>query len=62
MMPLRMTAVDVPTWDIALSIALLLVASYGAIAVAARVYRTGILMYGKRASLAEVVRWVKQAG
>lgn len=62
MMPLRMTAVDVAPWDIALSIALLLVASYGAIAVAARVYRTGILMYGKRASLAEVVRWVKQAG
>lgn len=62
MMPLRMTAVDVATWDIALSIALLVVASYAAIAVAARVYRTGILMYGKRASLAEVVRWVKQSG
>lgn len=61
MMPLRMTAVDVPAWDITLSIVVLLVASYLAIALAARIYRTGILMYGKRASLGEVLQWVKHS-
>ncbi len=62
MMPLRMSAVDVAPWDIALSIIALLSACYLAVYVAARIYRTGILMYGKRASLGEVVQWVKRAG
>ena len=35
---------------------------YGiAVYVAARIYRTGLLMYGKRPSMREVVRWVKEA-
>ena len=62
MMPLRMTAVEVAPWDITLSILALLASSYLSIAMAARISRTGILMYGKRASLAEVFRWVRRAG
>jgi len=61
MMPLRMTALDVAPWDIALSILALIASSYLAISFAARVYRTGILMYGKRATLAEVVRWARKS-
>ena len=61
MMPLRMTAVEIAPWDITLSILALVASSYLGIAFAARVYRTGILMYGKRASLAEVLRWVRRA-
>ncbi|MCC6931037.1 MAG: ABC transporter permease [Gemmatimonadaceae bacterium] len=61
MMPLRLTAVEVAPWDIALSILALLIFSYLAIAFAARIYRTGILMYGKRATLAEVIRWARQS-
>lgn len=61
MMPLRMTAVEIAPWDIGLSLLALVAASYLSIAVAARIYRTGILMYGKRASLAEVFRWMRRA-
>lgn len=62
MMPLRMSAVDVAPWDIALSIATLVAACYIAVYLAARIYRTGILMYGKRATLREVAQWVKRSG
>ncbi len=43
------------------SIVLLAAAVLGSIWVAARVFRTGILMYGKRPGLREVGRWLKQA-
>jgi len=29
--------------------------------VAARIYRVGMLMYGKKASIPEVLRWIRQA-
>ena len=35
--------------------------SYLSIFVAARIYRTGLLMYGKRASFREILRWVRQS-
>jgi ABC-2 type transport system permease protein len=55
---LRITVVAPPAWQIALSI-LLTLASIAAIAwVAARIYRVGILMYGKRPTFPEIVRWV----
>lgn len=62
MMPLRMTAMEVAPWDIALSILALLASSYLAISFAARIYRTGVLMYGKRATLSEVLRWARRSG
>ncbi|MHC4329101.1 MAG: ABC transporter permease, partial [Planctomycetota bacterium] len=43
------------------SIVLLAAAVLGSIWVAARVFRTGILMYGKRPGLREVGRWLRQA-
>lgn len=61
-MPLRMSAVSVPSWEVALSLISLLSASYLAVYVSARIYRTGILMHGKRATLKEIVRWVRQGG
>lgn len=62
MMPLRMSAVEVAPWDIGLSIVTLVAACYVAVWFAARIYRTGILMYGKRATIREVVQWVKRSG
>ena len=60
-MPLRMSAVTISRWEIALSIFALAAGCYIAVYVAARIYRTGLLMYGKRPTLREVIRWVRQA-
>ena len=57
LMPLRLSLVPVPNSEIALSLALNAIACIAVMWVAARVYRVGILMYGKRASIREVARW-----
>jgi ABC-2 type transport system permease protein len=59
LMFLRISAVTPPWWQIALSLALLMLSVVGAIHGAARIYRVGILMYGKRATFREVVKWVR---
>ena len=51
-----------PLWQIALSIALMVVSIYLAVSFAARVFRVGILMHGKRPSLRELVHWYRMAG
>ena len=50
-----------PEWQIALSIILMLVTAYGLVFLCARIYRIGILMYGKRPTLPEIVKWIKYA-
>ncbi len=62
LMPLRMSMVDVPAWEVALSLALVAVACTASIYVSARIYRVGLLMYGKKPGLAEVIRWIRYAG
>lgn len=49
-----------PAWEVALSIALLAATVAAAVWAAARAYRVGVLMYGKRPSFAEVTRLVRQ--
>jgi ABC-2 type transport system permease protein len=61
MMPLRMSTVDVPPWEIGLSILALIAACYLAVYLAATVYRTGLLMHGKRVTFREVFRWIRAA-
>jgi len=53
---------DVPYWEIALSMALMLVTIIGCIWMAARIYRTGILMYGKKTSYREIWKWLTYKG
>ena len=62
LMPLRMSLVDVPWYEVAGSIALVALACCGSIWVSARIYRVGLLMYGKRPNLRELMRWVRYAG
>ena len=61
LLPVRVAVTDVPFWQIALSLGLLAAAFVGAIWVAARVYRVGILMYGKKATFRDLARWVRTA-
>jgi ABC-2 type transport system permease protein len=56
---LRMSSQMPPAWQIALSMVLMLVFIWAAICVASRIYRVGILMYGKRATLPEMLRWMR---
>lgn len=48
-----------PLWQVALGIALLAASVWGMIWLAARIYRIGVLMYGKRATLPEMLRWLR---
>jgi len=47
----------VPEWQLALSIALLILGFVGTVWMASRIYRVGILMYGKKPSLKEMIKW-----
>jgi len=48
-----------PTWEILLSMTLLVLATVGAIAAAAKIYRVGLLMYGKKVNLKELIKWLR---
>jgi ABC-2 type transport system permease protein len=48
-----------PLWQIATSIALLILSIWAVLWFSSRLYRIGILMYGKRATLPEIVRWLR---
>jgi len=48
-----------PTWQIILSMILLVFGFLLMVWVAAKIYRTGILMYGKKNSLGEMIKWVR---
>lgn len=60
-MLVRIATETPPFWQIALSLIIGYATVVGLIWLAARVYRTGMLMYGKRATLPEVLRWVRQS-
>ncbi|MEF9931618.1 MAG: ABC transporter permease [Bacteroidales bacterium] len=52
-------AYGVPTWELALSIALLVVTFIGTAYVSGKVYRVGILMYGKKPGWKDIMKWLK---
>ena len=58
---LRIVVLTPPMWQILLSIALLGLGILAVVWIAARVYRVGILMYGKKPTFPELVRWVRHA-
>lgn len=60
-MPVRMAALQVPTVEIVGSLVGVLIACVICIWLAARIYRIGLLMYGKRPSLRELARWIRQS-
>ena len=58
---MRISVQPPPAWEIALSIGILLVSIWGVAWFAGRVYRVGILMYGKKPTLPEIIRWARAA-
>jgi ABC-2 type transport system permease protein len=50
-----------PLWQIALSIALMVATIYAMVWLCGRIYRVGILMYGKKPNLPEIMKWIKYA-
>jgi ABC-2 type transport system permease protein len=60
-MVFRMAKTSVPFVDIFISLVLLLAAIYLVMRGAAKILRTGSLMYGKRFTLLEVARWLREA-
>lgn len=49
----------VPTWELLTSIGLLLITFILAAYLSAKIYRVGILMYGKKASWKDLMKWIK---
>ncbi|HMT09031.1 MAG TPA: ABC transporter permease [Pyrinomonadaceae bacterium] len=60
-MPVRILAATPPWWEIVLSVGINALAIVFLVWVASRVYRIGMLMYGKRATIPEIWRWFRQA-
>jgi ABC-2 type transport system permease protein len=49
---------DVPLWQLILSMALLVLTFLVIVYIASRIYRVGILMYGKKPTLLELAKWI----
>jgi ABC-2 type transport system permease protein len=58
-MYMRICAQMPPMWQVVLSLVLLFGSVWAMVWLAARVYRVGVLMYGKRATLPEMLRWLR---
>ncbi len=61
LMYLRIAVQQPPWWQIGLCIALLCVTTWLMMSLCARIYRVGVLMYGKRPTLPEIIKWLKYA-
>jgi ABC-2 type transport system permease protein len=58
---LRVVVLTPPLWQVALSIVLLVLGILAVLWVSARVYRVGILMYGKKPTFPELMKWVRHS-
>jgi len=60
-MPMRIGLTSVSPLEIAGSLVVALLGCVGAVWLSARIYRVGMLMYGKKPSFAEVAKWIRYA-
>jgi ABC-2 type transport system permease protein len=58
---MRLTAQAIPAWQLALSLVILAASVVFCMWAAAKVFRTGLLMYGKRPALKEIIRYIREA-
>ncbi len=57
----RIAVATPPAWQIAASIVLMVLTIIGMIWIVGRIYRVGVLMYGKRPGLREIMKWIRYA-
>ena len=60
-MLMRITSAQVPWVDVGISVTVLIISIYFAVVAAAKLFRAAALMYGKRPSLGEIFRWLREA-
>lgn len=58
---LRMGLTDIPIWQLAVSMILMVATILGLLVLAAKIFRTFLLMHGKTPKLGEIVRYLRQA-
>lgn len=61
LMYLRVLVEQPPAWQLLLCIGIMLGTIYLVLSLCARIYRIGILMYGKRPTLPEIMKWIRYA-
>lgn len=49
----------VPSWELGLSIGLLVVTFVAIVYLAGKIYRVGVFMYGKKPTLGEIIKWIR---
>ncbi|MCX6153530.1 MAG: ABC transporter permease [Candidatus Kapabacteria bacterium] len=61
-MMIRIAATNVPIWQVVLSGVLMIGTFFGLIWISGRIFRVGILMYGKKPSIKELFKWARVSG
>lgn len=59
MMILRINGANVEVWEIIVSIIVMVFSVWGMMILAGKIFRTALLMYGKRITFPEIIRWIK---
>ncbi|MBQ7238419.1 MAG: ABC transporter permease, partial [Bacteroidales bacterium] len=50
---------DLPWYELVMSLVILYASAFGILWLSSRIYRTGILMYGRKFTIKEILRWIK---
>jgi ABC-2 type transport system permease protein len=56
----RVTLAPVPAWQVGLSVVIMILSTLGVAWFAGKIYRVGILMYGKKPTIPEIWRWARR--
>jgi ABC-2 type transport system permease protein len=57
----RVTLAPVPAWQVGLSVIIMIVSIVGMSWFAGKIYRVGILMYGKKPTVPEILKWLRHS-
>jgi ABC-2 type transport system permease protein len=49
----------IPLWEVGLSVVILIATFFAVVGLAAKIYRVGILMYGKKITWKELIKWLR---